>query len=231
MFGSRLGHGDLPVVPRRCAGGSAPHEGMCPPSRGCHCAGAGPAWHHPLWTTRRDGGPIRSRRTRDSAMKRQLRGARAATRSPDVIHGGWCVGYAARRTVAALRSIRGDHCVRRPAVRRDRHRYGGRRRHVRPPHRSVRQANPVTRTRGLPAARARQLGLHRCVRRGQVPGAGVLARPARPLVGGGFAGLFASSERWHRPVEVTVVDRAAHHLFQPLRYECATGVLSEAQIA
>jgi len=51
------------------------------------------------------------------------------------------------------------------------------------------------------------------------------------IVGGGFAGLFAARELRHRPVEVTVVDRAAHHLFQPLLYQCATGVLSEGQIA
>ena len=51
------------------------------------------------------------------------------------------------------------------------------------------------------------------------------------IVGGGFAGLFAARERWPRPVEVTLVDRAAHHLFQPLLYQCATGVLSEGQIA
>ena len=30
---------------------------------------------------------------------------------------------------------------------------------------------------------------------------------------------------------MTVVDRTAHHLFQPLLYQCATGVLSEGQIA
>ncbi len=51
------------------------------------------------------------------------------------------------------------------------------------------------------------------------------------IVGGGFAGLFAARALRHRPVEVTVVDRAAHHLFQPLLYQCATGVLSEGQIA
>jgi NADH:ubiquinone reductase (H+-translocating) len=51
------------------------------------------------------------------------------------------------------------------------------------------------------------------------------------IIGGGFAGLFAARELRHRPVEITVVDRAAHHLFQPLLYQCATGVLSEGQIA
>ena len=51
------------------------------------------------------------------------------------------------------------------------------------------------------------------------------------IVGGGFAGLFAARAFRHSPVEVTVVDRATHHLFQPLLYQCATGVLSEGQIA
>ena len=51
------------------------------------------------------------------------------------------------------------------------------------------------------------------------------------IVGGGFAGLFAARELRHRPIQVTLVDRAAHHLFQPLLYQCATGVLSEGQIA
>src|SRR5215218_10539567 len=50
------------------------------------------------------------------------------------------------------------------------------------------------------------------------------------IVGGGFAGLFAARAFRHSPVEVTVVDKAAHHLFQPLLYQCATG-LSEGQIA
>jgi len=51
------------------------------------------------------------------------------------------------------------------------------------------------------------------------------------IVGGGFAGLFAARAFRHSPVHVTVVDRTAHHLFQPLLYQCATGVLSEGQIA
>ncbi|WP_432096572.1 NAD(P)/FAD-dependent oxidoreductase [Streptomyces sp. bgisy100] len=51
------------------------------------------------------------------------------------------------------------------------------------------------------------------------------------IVGGGFAGLFAAREFRHSPVAVTLVDRCAHHLFQPLLYQCATGILSEGQIA
>jgi NADH:ubiquinone reductase (H+-translocating) len=52
------------------------------------------------------------------------------------------------------------------------------------------------------------------------------------IIGGGFAGLFAARAlRRHSGIEVTVVDRAGHHLFQPLLYQCATGILSEGQIA
>src|SRR4051794_1722318 len=51
------------------------------------------------------------------------------------------------------------------------------------------------------------------------------------ILGGGFAGLFAARALRKAPVHVTLVDRAAHHLFQPLLYQCATGILSEGQIA
>ncbi|WP_329176561.1 NAD(P)/FAD-dependent oxidoreductase [Streptomyces sp. NBC_01477] len=51
------------------------------------------------------------------------------------------------------------------------------------------------------------------------------------IVGGGFAGLFAARALRRSPVAVTVVDRRAHHLFQPLLYQCAAGILSEGQIA
>jgi NADH dehydrogenase len=51
------------------------------------------------------------------------------------------------------------------------------------------------------------------------------------IVGGGFGGLFAARALRRAPVEVTLVDRAPHHLFQPLLYQCATGILSEGQIA
>src|SRR4051812_41177818 len=56
-------------------------------------------------------------------------------------------------------------------------------------------------------------------------------RPRVVIVGGGFAGLFAARALRRSAVDVTVVDRAEHHLFQPLLYQCATGILSEGQIA
>jgi len=51
------------------------------------------------------------------------------------------------------------------------------------------------------------------------------------IVGGGFAGLFAARQLSRAPVQVTLIDRAEHHLFAPLLYQCATGILSEGKIA
>ena len=60
------------------------------------------------------------------------------------------------------------------------------------------------------------------------------ARSGRPrvvIVGGGFAGLHAAKGLAHLPVDVTVLDRRNHHLFQPLLYQVALAVLSPADIA
>src|SRR6476620_1684370 len=51
------------------------------------------------------------------------------------------------------------------------------------------------------------------------------------VVGGGFGGLFATRFLRRAPVHVTLVDRVNHHLFQPLLYQVATGILSEGEIA
>lgn len=51
------------------------------------------------------------------------------------------------------------------------------------------------------------------------------------VVGGGFGGLLAARSLRRSPVEVTLVDRSNHHLFQPLLYQVATGGLSPANIA
>jgi len=51
------------------------------------------------------------------------------------------------------------------------------------------------------------------------------------VVGGGFGGLFAARRLKRAPVEVTLVDRSANHVFQPMLYQCATGIVPEATIA
>jgi NADH dehydrogenase len=51
------------------------------------------------------------------------------------------------------------------------------------------------------------------------------------IIGAGFGGLFAVRALRRAPVDVTVIDRTNHHLFQPLLYQVATGVLSEGDIA
>ena len=51
------------------------------------------------------------------------------------------------------------------------------------------------------------------------------------IVGGGFAGLFAVRRLKRGNVSVTLIDRAQHHVFQPLLCQCATGILSEGKIA
>jgi NADH:ubiquinone reductase (H+-translocating) len=56
-------------------------------------------------------------------------------------------------------------------------------------------------------------------------------RPRVVIIGTGFGGLFAAQALRKAPVEVTVVGKTSHHLFQPLLYQVATGILSEGEIA
>ncbi|WP_320178471.1 NAD(P)/FAD-dependent oxidoreductase [Roseovarius pacificus] len=51
------------------------------------------------------------------------------------------------------------------------------------------------------------------------------------IIGSGFGGLHAAQKLAKVPVEVTLIDRRNHHLFQPLLYQVATGGLSPANIA
>lgn len=55
--------------------------------------------------------------------------------------------------------------------------------------------------------------------------------PRVVIVGAGFGGLNAAVQLRRAPVEVVVIDRRNYHLFQPLLYQVATGLLSPAQIA
>jgi NADH:quinone reductase (non-electrogenic) len=56
-------------------------------------------------------------------------------------------------------------------------------------------------------------------------------KPRVLIIGAGFGGLFAAKFLRRAPVDVTLVDRTNHHLFQPLLYQVATGILSEGEIA
>jgi NADH dehydrogenase len=50
------------------------------------------------------------------------------------------------------------------------------------------------------------------------------------IIGGGFGGLYAARTLKKAPVRVTLVDRRNFHLFQPLLYQVATGILGPGEI-
>jgi NADH dehydrogenase len=51
------------------------------------------------------------------------------------------------------------------------------------------------------------------------------------IIGGGFGGLYAARALRRAPVDVTLVDRRNHHLFQPLLYQVASAALNPSDIA
>jgi NADH dehydrogenase len=55
-------------------------------------------------------------------------------------------------------------------------------------------------------------------------------RPHIVIIGGGFGGLAAAKELRGKPVDVTVIDRTNHHLFQPLLYQVAMAGLAPSDI-
>lgn len=56
-------------------------------------------------------------------------------------------------------------------------------------------------------------------------------KPRVVIVGGGFGGLNAAKSLAGADVDLTLIDRTNHHLFQPLLYQVATAALSPAEIA
>ncbi len=67
-----------------------------------------------------------------------------------------------------------------------------------------------------------------------VPRGAATAAPHRVvIIGGGFAGLYAAKNLGKAGdlVDVTLIDRRNHHLFQPMLYQVATGALSPGEIA
>jgi len=51
------------------------------------------------------------------------------------------------------------------------------------------------------------------------------------IIGSGFAGLTAARRLKKADADITILARTSHHLFQPLLYQVATGILSEGDIA
>src|SRR3954465_12368661 len=51
------------------------------------------------------------------------------------------------------------------------------------------------------------------------------------VIGSGFGGLFGTKALKDVDVDVTLIGKTSHHLFQPLLYQVATGILSEGEIA
>jgi NADH dehydrogenase len=58
-----------------------------------------------------------------------------------------------------------------------------------------------------------------------------MLRPHVVIIGAGFGGLYAARALKHANVDVTVVDRTNHHVFQPLLYQVATATLTPSDIA
>lgn len=51
------------------------------------------------------------------------------------------------------------------------------------------------------------------------------------IIGAGFGGIFAAKRLANENVDVTIIDRNNTHVFQPLLYQVATGILSPGEIA
>ena len=58
-----------------------------------------------------------------------------------------------------------------------------------------------------------------------------MTQPRVVIVGGGFGGLYAARALAGAPVSVTLIDKRNYHLFRPLLYQAATGLLSADEIS
>src|SRR6266496_6330801 len=91
-----------------------------------------------------------------------------------------------------------------------------------PPASGGRETTPVDLTR--PRARSTTVAT-------SLPSCHMDPRPRVVIIGSGFAGLYCARALKGAPVEVTIVDRRNHHLFQPLLYQVATAGLNPSDIA
>ncbi|MDQ7991792.1 MAG: FAD-dependent oxidoreductase, partial [Propionicimonas sp.] len=58
-----------------------------------------------------------------------------------------------------------------------------------------------------------------------------MSRPRVVVIGSGFGGLFTVKGLARAEVDVTLISKTVSHLFQPLLYQAATGILSTGEIA
>jgi len=63
------------------------------------------------------------------------------------------------------------------------------------------------------------------------PGATATDRRKVVIIGSGFGGLNAAKALKHANVDIKMIARTTHHLFQPLLYQVATGIISSGEIA
>ncbi|WP_197381572.1 NAD(P)/FAD-dependent oxidoreductase [Mycolicibacterium mengxianglii] len=63
------------------------------------------------------------------------------------------------------------------------------------------------------------------------PGATATDKHKVVIIGSGFGGLNAAQKLKHADVDIKLIAKTTHHLFQPLLYQVATGIISEGEIA
>ncbi|MDT5297857.1 MAG: hypothetical protein QOG79_1099, partial [Mycobacterium sp.] len=63
------------------------------------------------------------------------------------------------------------------------------------------------------------------------PGATATDQHKVVIIGSGFGGLNAAQALKRTDVDIKLIARTTHHLFQPLLYQVATGIISEGEIA
>src|SRR5271168_5273836 len=63
------------------------------------------------------------------------------------------------------------------------------------------------------------------------PGATDTDRHKVVIIGSGFGGLTAAKALRRADVDIKMIAKTTHHLFQPLLYQVATGIISEGEIA
>jgi len=56
-------------------------------------------------------------------------------------------------------------------------------------------------------------------------------RPHLIIIGGGFGGLYAARKLRKAAIDITLIDKRNHHVFQPLLYQVATAAMNAGDIA